>query len=299
MREIGTLSALGMHGSELTRLFLLEGTFISAIGAAIGTAVGIILTLYLGRVGIDFYGCNVGHGFRDIINNASCPEHSKNHICILLFGSDSESRDPHSVEESFANSNLLKHCGIYRHKSPLQRPSIFLKERQMKYKIIISLILIMIIPSLAFAITGEEIIRNADNAVTFDTAESAGEMRITDRFGTKVTTFKSWARGEDDSLIEFTSRAERGQKVLRTKDEIFLFYPDAEELIRMQGSALRQGMLGSDISYEDMTGGKDRASQYIIKITAGRIRPGQKLLGPYPRCQNTHCSLPQRDCLDR
>ena len=54
MREIGTLSALGMHGKELTRLFLLEGTFISAIGAAIGVAVGILLTLYLGRVGIDF-----------------------------------------------------------------------------------------------------------------------------------------------------------------------------------------------------------------------------------------------------
>jgi putative ABC transport system permease protein len=54
MREIGTLSALGMHGKELTRLFLLEGSFISAAGAAIGVIVGIILTMYLGRTGIDF-----------------------------------------------------------------------------------------------------------------------------------------------------------------------------------------------------------------------------------------------------
>ena len=54
MREIGTLSALGMHGKELTRLFLLEGTFISAIGGAIGVIIGILLTMYLGRTGIDF-----------------------------------------------------------------------------------------------------------------------------------------------------------------------------------------------------------------------------------------------------
>ncbi len=54
MREIGTLSALGMHGRELTRLFLLEGTFISVIGAGIGVIAGTAITLYLGRVGIDF-----------------------------------------------------------------------------------------------------------------------------------------------------------------------------------------------------------------------------------------------------
>lgn len=129
------------------------------------------------------------------------------------------------------------------------------------------IIILITLPLFAFAITGEDIVRQADAAQTFETAESTGEFRITDRFGTKVTTFKSWARGEDESLIEFTSRAERGQKILRTADEIYLYYPDAEEIIRMQGSALRQGMLGSDISYEDMTGGKDRASQYKIELT--------------------------------
>ncbi|MDC7124835.1 MAG: ABC transporter permease [Spirochaetales bacterium] len=54
MREIGTLSALGMHGRELVKLFLLEGTFISAIGAAVGVAAGILLVAYLSKTGIDF-----------------------------------------------------------------------------------------------------------------------------------------------------------------------------------------------------------------------------------------------------
>ena len=54
MREIGTLSALGMQGSELTRLFLLEGFFISVIGSFFGALIGFIGIYYLGKVGLDF-----------------------------------------------------------------------------------------------------------------------------------------------------------------------------------------------------------------------------------------------------
>lgn len=54
MREIGTLSALGMQGSELTRLFLLEGFFISIIGSAVGVIIGYVGTYYMGKIGLDF-----------------------------------------------------------------------------------------------------------------------------------------------------------------------------------------------------------------------------------------------------
>ena len=54
IREIGTLSALGMHGKELVRLFMLEGTFISAVGAGVGVIIGVVATLFLNRTGINF-----------------------------------------------------------------------------------------------------------------------------------------------------------------------------------------------------------------------------------------------------
>ena len=132
--------------------------------------------------------------------------------------------------------------------------------------ITVIILLSLLIPVTAFTLTGEEIVRKADDMQTFETSKASGEFRIKDRFGVKVSTFNSWSRGAEESLIEFTSKSERGQKVLRTRDELYLFYPDAEELIRMQGAMLRQSMLGSDISYEDMTGGKDRVSQYNVKL---------------------------------
>ncbi|ADY14585.1 ABC transporter permease [Sphaerochaeta globosa] len=54
MREIGTLGALGMQGKELTRLFLLEGSFISMAGSTMGTLIGLIIIAVLGKVGLNF-----------------------------------------------------------------------------------------------------------------------------------------------------------------------------------------------------------------------------------------------------
>jgi len=63
MREIGTLSAMGMHGSELTKMFFLEGAFISAVGSAIGVGIGIGLTIYFSSVGLDFTDAMSGMDF--------------------------------------------------------------------------------------------------------------------------------------------------------------------------------------------------------------------------------------------
>ena len=117
-----------------------------------------------------------------------------------------------------------------------------------------------------FSITAEEIIQKMEANQVHDTSYSEGEIHIADRFGTKTSTFRSWSEGDERMLLEFTSRAERGQKILRTEDEIYLFFPDADELIRLQGAALRDSVLGSDISYEDMTGDKGILDSYKVKL---------------------------------
>lgn len=137
----------------------------------------------------------------------------------------------------------------------------------MMLKKCIAIMMILAVSTLSlWAVTAEDVVRAMDAVETFDTSYSEGEIVTTDRFGVKTSTFKAWSRGAYDSLIEFTSVAERGQKVLRKSGELYLFYPDAEELIRLQGAALRQSMLGSDISYEDMTGEKDTLADYSAKL---------------------------------
>ncbi|MFP4432173.1 MAG: outer membrane lipoprotein-sorting protein [Spirochaetaceae bacterium] len=121
----------------------------------------------------------------------------------------------------------------------------------------------------AWSQSAEEVIRRMERNQTHETSYIEGRMILRDRFGSRTSSFEMYSEGEENVLVEFTSAAEAGQKVLRTKDEIYLFYPDASELIRLQGAALRESMLGSDVSYEDMTGNRGILDTYRATL-AGR-----------------------------
>lgn len=124
------------------------------------------------------------------------------------------------------------------------------------------IIVLICAPLPLFALSADEIVREVDRRSTFATSHATGTIIVTDRFGERVSTFEAWAKGSDKSLIEFTSLAERGQKILRVSQNLYLYYPEADQLIRLQGAALRQSVLGSDLSYEDMTKEKSTLDAY-------------------------------------
>lgn len=114
--------------------------------------------------------------------------------------------------------------------------------------------------------SAEQIVRRMEDNQRFRTQEAAGTLVITDRFGSRTKSFLSWAEGEERMLLAFTNPEEKGQKILRLKDEIYLYFPDAEEVIRLQGSALKESVMGSDFSYEDLTGEKSILELYTVRL---------------------------------
>ena len=127
------------------------------------------------------------------------------------------------------------------------------------------LLLVMIAVPLG-ALTGEEIIERMERNERHSSVHSTGSLQISDRFGTRTKTFISTAVGDDRSLLEFTNPEEAGQKILRLEDEIYLYFPEAEEVIHLQGAALRENVLGSDFSYEDMTGESSMLDDYEVEL---------------------------------
>ncbi len=69
MKEIGTISAMGMTGGQIQRLFFLEAFYIGILGALAGVIIGIGITLPLSRTGINFGAAMQGVDFEvsDII----------------------------------------------------------------------------------------------------------------------------------------------------------------------------------------------------------------------------------------
>ncbi|MCI1208449.1 MAG: outer membrane lipoprotein-sorting protein [Treponema sp.] len=112
----------------------------------------------------------------------------------------------------------------------------------------------------------DTIIDRLEANTVYDTAVAESTMSTTDRFGTTESSFKSWSRRNGDTLLEIDKGPDRGQKILRKGASVFLFYPDAEEVIRLQGSALKDSLMGSDFSYEDLTGENTIRDRYDSEL---------------------------------
>lgn len=63
IREIGTISALGMTGSEIVRLFFLESFFIAVLGSLAGVLLGSAVTAVTSVTGLDFSSAMEGVSF--------------------------------------------------------------------------------------------------------------------------------------------------------------------------------------------------------------------------------------------
>jgi len=126
------------------------------------------------------------------------------------------------------------------------------------------------------AITAEEIVEAVERNEINQEERIDGSVMIIDRFGPRVKTFVSYASGADKMLLEFTNPEERGQKILRLEDEIYLYFPEAEEVIHLQGSALKESLMGSDFSYEDLTGEGNLLDLYKVTLLGEEMIDGRK-----------------------
>ncbi|MFW5996107.1 MAG: outer membrane lipoprotein-sorting protein [Halanaerobiaceae bacterium] len=125
-------------------------------------------------------------------------------------------------------------------------------ERWVKGILIILLtgLLILTFVPVTFALTAEEIMDRRDENEYLGSAYMEAEMIIEGR-RRQEKSLLSYSQG-DRALIEFTSPRDRGTKYLKRGDDLWMFFPDAEEEVHISGHMLRQDMMGSDFSYQDM-----------------------------------------------
>jgi hypothetical protein len=145
-----------------------------------------------------------------------------------------------------------------------------------------------------YALSADEIIDRMEQNQTHPTSIITGEMVIRDRFGDRTSTYNVHSEGADRFLLEFTSREERGQKVLRRDNSLYLYYPDARETIRLQGAALRESLLGSDISYEDMTGGRGLKEDYRCTLLGEETVRGKRTYKIELTARGTNVAYPRQ-----
>ena len=142
--------------------------------------------------------------------------------------------------------------------------------------------------------TAEQIIARMEANQEHATSISTGRMVITDRFGERTKTFRSVA-SDDRTLIEFTNPEEAGQKILQLAGDIYLFFPEADELIHLQGAARRDSVMGSDFSYEDLAGEGGLLDDYDATLEGTEMVDGHQTLKLHLTARTRDVVYPQQD----
>ena len=92
-------------------------------------------------------------------------------------------------------------------------------------------------------------------------------MTIHGRRDSRSISSKSWIQGKDKAFTEYLAPArEKGIKMLKLGDQLWTYSPDADRTISISGHMLRQSVMGSDLSYEDMLEDRELQTIYNARV---------------------------------
>lgn len=115
--------------------------------------------------------------------------------------------------------------------------------------------------------SADELIAAIDKNLTFEARKAHTVMTVS---GHRSRTYEmiSYGRGEEDSAMEYISPArDKGTRMLKLGDELWIYMPNVDRVQKISGHMLRQGMMGSDVSYEDMMASRQLRKLYTSKVT--------------------------------
>ena len=115
-------------------------------------------------------------------------------------------------------------------------------------------------------VSPDDILWNVDLNNQFKTCYVEANMEINVNSRKIVRSLRSWILGNEKTLIEFTSKRDLGSRILKIKNDIWLYSFTAESEIKIAGGALKEGIGGSDLSYEDVLTLWELGKVYTAKV---------------------------------
>ena len=140
----------------------------------------------------------------------------------------------------------------------------------MKKKLIILLILIQLPYLLSSQQSDQEasnIIEKIDKNMFSKTQIVTSEMIVYGKRKKRVIRSKGYSMGKENNFTEYLSpEREKGTKMLKLDNRLWIYSPGTDRTIQLSGHLLRQSVMGSDLSYEDMMEERKLSEVYDAKI---------------------------------
>lgn len=120
--------------------------------------------------------------------------------------------------------------------------------------------------------SGEYILKKIDQNIVSENKVLVSRMIIHSRRGSRTIQSKSWISGTEKSFTEYLAPArEKGTKMLKLTDHLWTYSPGSDRIIKISGHLLRQSVMGSDMSYEDMMEDPRLINQYQAEVIGEEI----------------------------
>ena len=133
------------------------------------------------------------------------------------------------------------------------------------------IILLTLLSSISFAQKGEmsvkEIISEIDKNMNAKSRVLTSKMIVHGRRSSRTIESRNWVVGIDKAFTEYISPPrEAGTKMLKIGNKLWTYSPQTDRVIQISGHMLRQSVMGSDMSYNDMMEDKPIEELYGASI---------------------------------
>jgi outer membrane lipoprotein-sorting protein len=126
--------------------------------------------------------------------------------------------------------------------------------------------------------TATAIIAGVEKNMRSRTRIFESEMVVHGRRSSRTMVSKSYGEGDQKSFTEYLSPArEAGTKMLKLEKQLWIYAPGTDRTIQISGHMLRQSVMGSDLSYEDMMEDRALTDIYDVKLLGEETLESRKV----------------------
>lgn len=112
------------------------------------------------------------------------------------------------------------------------------------------------------------ILEKVDRNMSSDNRVMESSMTVHGKRSSRTITSRSWGEGTKKAFTEYLSPAsEKGTKMLKLEGQLWIYSPSTDRVIQISGHMLRQPVMGSDLSYEDMMDDRKLSDVYTAKVS--------------------------------
>ena len=129
----------------------------------------------------------------------------------------------------------------------------------------------------SYHMSADYIIKEIDKNLNAESRIITSKMVVKGRRSNRTIKSKNWIVGTELAFTEYLAPPrEAGTKMLKIGEKLYTYSPQTDRVIQISGHMLRQSVMGSDMSYNDMMEDRPMEELYSATIEGSAILDGRE-----------------------